>query len=74
MNPDGAKVPRDDARIPAAAPSHMERAMMRLLDEVQKADDGSVPPQVCGLTVVFSLAGDADVRWDIRIPSTEAKT
>ncbi|WP_043358878.1 hypothetical protein [Belnapia sp. F-4-1] len=64
----------DDARVPAAAPGHMERAMMRLLNEVQKAADGSIPTRVCGLTVVFSFAGDADVTWDIRPPSNEPTT
>jgi hypothetical protein len=47
----------------------MERAMMRLLDEVQKVAEGSVPARVRGLTVVFSLAGDADVTWDISEPA-----
>jgi hypothetical protein len=71
MNPDVARMPGDDARVPAAPPSHMERAMVRLLDEARKSADGSPPARVCGLTVVFTLAGDADVTWDIRDPSGE---
>ena len=66
MDPDMERASDDDGRVPAASPSHMERGMMRLLDRAQKAVDGSIPAQVCGLKVVFSLEGDADVAWDVR--------
>ena len=66
MSPNRASASDDDARVPAASPSHMERDMMRLLDKAQRTVEGSVPAQVCGLKVRFSLEGDADVVWDIR--------
>ena len=69
MDPDRERASDDDARVPAASPSHMERGMMRLLDRAQKAVDEGAPAQVCGLKVRFSLEGDADVVWDIRTSS-----
>ncbi|MBL6459128.1 hypothetical protein JMJ55_27775 [Belnapia sp. T6] len=44
----------------------MERDMMEILAQAQKAAARNAPVQICGLKVRFSLEGDADVSWDIR--------
>jgi hypothetical protein len=49
----------------------MERGMMRVLAQAQKAVAGDAPPEVYGLRVLFSLEGDADVSWDIRASPDE---
>ena len=64
MDPDTKRLSDDKVQVPAAAPSQMERSMMRLLDRAQKAADGSQPARVCGLQVVFSLDGAAAVTWE----------
>ena len=69
MDPDTKRLSDDKVHVPAAAPSQMERSMMRLLDRAQKAADGSLPARVCGLQVVFSLDGDAAVTWEFGTPS-----
>jgi hypothetical protein len=56
----------DETRIPAATSGLMERGMMRLLDQAQKAADNGTPAQVHGLRVLFTREGDADVAWDVR--------
>jgi hypothetical protein len=43
----------------------MEREMMRVLVRKQKTVVGDAHSRVCGLKVLFSLNGDADVSWDI---------
>ena len=57
--------PDDKAHVPAAAPSQMERDIVRLLERAQTTDDGSPRAQVCGLRVVFSLDGGAAVTWEL---------
>ena len=64
MDPDRPRLPDDDIRVPAAAPSQMERSMMRLLDRAQQTADGRIMPLVSGLRVMFSLDGDAVVAWE----------
>ncbi|MBL6080101.1 hypothetical protein JMJ56_18945 [Belnapia sp. T18] len=56
----------DETRVSAAAANLMERGMMKVLAQVQKAVVSDHPPRVCGLKVRFSREGDADVAWDIR--------
>ena len=63
--------PDDKTRVPAATPSRMERGMMEILAQAQKAAASDAPVQVCGLKVRFSLEGDAEVSWDIRASQPE---
>ncbi len=68
MAPDGVRSSDDEARVPAASPGDMERGMMRLLDRAHGTVDGGAAAQVCGLRVVFSREGDANVAWEFCAP------
>ncbi len=54
----------DEAHVPAAPISIMQRKMLDALSEAQQGSAGQAA-SVCGLTVRFSREGHADVLWDV---------
>ncbi len=54
----------DEAHVPAATISIMQRKMLDALSEARQGYAGQAS-SVCGLTVRFSREGHADVLWDI---------
>ena len=59
-----------DDHIPAAAIGYMESGMLKALEKAQRAIGSNTLSHVCGLRVLFTQEGDAEVLWDLRSSQT----